>query len=447
MLAAVWKLTPQLLCWTGMVVALLRGLQGRRMVVAASGFVGFVLGAVGALLLSMRLSGDFFYGLIRGAVGGCFLLFWVVSVAALYRSTGRASQLSVAEKLVQKPWVPGAAASVAGALAGAVCACSLAGSESRALATLALAAVGGALVLAAVALERRLSPSLGLLLPGLAAAVTALLMYSSSSLVRLDLFSPLSMKVTKFTHDFVHQFFESMLLPDHFFFNSFTWNFIGFFFDKGVGFWGGLVIWFTPVLLVLLAIGLERLPLVSHIRQGAQRRKLLAAAILARRRRLVIPALALVVLAVAVYKSRFPSVEYWDPKPMPIAAGPSGEIFIPRKGEVDLEDGKLHKYLFKRDGREARFFVLMTPEGKLSVDLDACSICKPDGYGQAEGTVICYYCRTLIPLESVGKAGGCNPVPVLFTDKEDGVHIDGPALLNKWGETVQATTRVKEGSK
>lgn len=94
-----------------------------------------------------------------------------------------------------------------------------------------------------------------------------------------------------------------------------------------------------------------------------------------------------------------------------------------------------------------RFFVLMTPGGKLTVDLDACAICKPDGYGQTEGMVICYYCKTLIPLDTVGKPGGCNPVPVPFTESKDGVHIDAVSLVNNWTRTVQSTTRIKENGK
>ena len=251
----------------------------------------------------------------------------------------------------------------------------------------------------------------------------------------------------KFAHDFVHQFFESMLIPDHLFIRTYLWGYIGLLFGKEVGFWGGLLIWFTPVVLILLAIRFELLPSVAHIRQGAQRRKLLAAAIRQRRYRMVIPSLALLVFGAAAYRSSFPSVEYWDPKPVPVSASPAGEIFIPKKGEIDLEDGKLHKYLFKQGGKEARFFVLMTPAGQLTVDLDACAICKPDGYGQAEGTVICYYCKTLIPLETVGRPGGCNPVPIPFTVKEDGVHIDGMTMINIWGNTVQTTTRAKKEGK
>jgi uncharacterized membrane protein len=253
------------------------------------------------------------------------------------------------------------------------------------------------------------------------------------------------MKVMKGVHDFVHQFMESVLVPDHLFVQPNVWKLIGILFGKEVGFWGGMIIWFTPAVLVALATQFERLPSVAHIRQGAQRRRLLAGAMKARRFRLVVPLFALAVFAGAAYQSSFPSVEYWDPKPLTVTANPAGEIFIPKKGEVDLEDGRLHKYVFKKGAVEARFFVLMTSSGKLTVVLDACSICKPDGYGQAEGMVICYYCKTLIPLDTVGKPGGCNPVPVPFVEKEDGVHMDSISLINSWTQTVQATIRIKEG--
>ena len=260
---------------------------------------------------------------------------------------------------------------------------------------------------------------------------------------RIDLFSPLSMKVMKFIHDFVHQFFESMLIPDHPFFRPDIWQYIGLLFGSGAGFWGGLVIWFVPALLVVLTVRLERLPSVAHLRQGAKRRKLLAAHMRERRWRLAVPCAAVLLLAAAVWQSRFPDVEYWDPKPLPVVAGPAGAIFIPTKGEVDLEDGKMHKFVFRQEGREARFLVLMTPEGRLTLTLDACAICKPEGYGQAEGSVICFYCKTLIPLDTVGKPGGCNPVPVPFAVRENGVSVDAETLLSSWANTAQATVRVK----
>jgi uncharacterized membrane protein len=447
MAAIAIKLIPNLLAWAGIMFGLFRGFPGQRKLVGALGAAGFALGAAGTAVVFRSFPGDLSYGIIRNIVGCGFLLFWGVSVATLYSSTGRRLSKSLGVRLVHAPLFAAACSVSVGAVAGIVCGCRLAASESYAVALVALVLAACALALAAAALDRWLPASLTVSPSGLVALVVALLLFSTSSLIRLDLFAPLTMKVMKFTHDFVHQFFESMLIPDHLFIRSYLWGYIGLLFGEEIGLWGGLFIWFTPVLLIMLAIGLERLPTVSHIRQGAQRRKLLAAAITARRLKLVIPVIAALILAAAVYRSRFPSVEYWDPKPVLIGANAAGEIVIPKKGEVDLEDGKLHKYLFKKGDREARFFVLMNPSGKLTVDLDACAICKPDGYGQAEGTVICYYCKTLIPLETVGSSGGCNPVPIAFSDKEDAVHIDGLTLINKWSDTVQSTARVKEGGK
>lgn len=445
------KLIPHILSWLGIVLVLLRGFPGRRSVVTATGISGFMIGVAGAFIMFHSFPGAIPFGIIKSALGVCFLILWGISVAAIYRSTGRGESICRGERFVTSLLCAGVVTGMASMVAGAICTCRLPGMDSSVLAVVLVVMVAGALayalVYAALFVEKRLPASFMISPSGMLAVVVALLLFSSSSILRLDLFSPLSMKVMKGVHDFVHQFMESILIPDHLFVRSVVWKYIGFLFGKEVGFWGGLVIWFTPAVLITMAVLFERLPSVAHIRQGAQRRKVLAGAIETRRYRLVIPVLAVAMYVAAAYQSRFPSVEYWDPKPLQVSATSAGEIFIPKKGEIDLEDGKLHKYLFKQGGREARFFVLMTPAGTLTVDLDACAICKPDGYGQAEGSVICYYCKTLIPLETVGKSGGCNPVPVLFTEKADGVVIDGMTLINSWGATVQATARVKEGGK
>ncbi len=274
-------------------------------------------------------------------------------------------------------------------VAGAVCSCRLpaAGSSALFIVLLALASAALAYALAYVSLlvERRLSASFTVSPLGMLAAVVSLLLFSSSSILRLDLFSPLSMKVMKGVHDFVHQFMESILIPDHLFVRPIVWKYIGFLFGKEVGFWGGMIIWFTPALLIALAVsssGCRRLPISAREHSAAS---YWLPRLRNQRLQLVMPLFSMVIFAAAAYQSSFPSVEYWDPKPLPVTANQAGEIIIPKKGEIDLEDGKLHKYLFKQGGREARFFVLMTPEGQLTVDLDACAICKPDGYGQAEG--------------------------------------------------------------
>ena len=450
-MAMALKLIPHLIAWFGIVLIMLRGFSGRRSAVLLAGIFGFVIGVAGTLILYRSYPGSITFGVVKSTLGISFILLWGSSVFAIYRSTGRGKDPSRGERLVSASSTACAVSCLASIVAGAVCACKLSSfATGGAIATVSLLLMlvsCCALAYAALAFEKRLPEPFRVSPAGMLAIVTALLLFSASSILRLDLFSPLSMKVMKGVHDFVHQFMESVLFPDHLFVRSYIWKSIGLLFSKEVGFWGGLIIWFTPAVLIVTAIAIERLPSVAHIRQGAERRLQSAAAIRERRHRLVIPVLSVVFFAAAAYQSSFPSVEYWDPKPLPVTANQAGEIIIPKKGDIDLEDGKLHKYLFKQGEREARFFVLLSPTGELTVDLDACAICKPDGYGQAEGSVICYYCKTLIPLETVGKPGGCNPVPIAFSVKGESVVIDGTTLINSWGATVQATTRVKEGGK
>lgn len=439
------KLLPHLAAFFGMATVALRGAT-RRGMLAGAALAGFLAGAGLAATLTGSVPGEFTYSLLRALLALPFLLLCAVSFAAFYLSVGGKLPLGRLERVAAWPLTRTLGLFVASAGAGAVAGTRLGGGLPL-WGWGALAAAAACLALAALLLESRLPAALSTSRAGFIALSVALLLFSASWSTRLDLFAPLTMKVMKFTHDFVHQFFESMLIPDHLFIHSYLWGYIGLLFGKEVGFWGGLVIWFTPVVMVLLAIRLERLPSVGHLRQGAQRRRVLAEAIRARRMRLVLPGLAVLLLAYSVYRSLYPSVEYWDPKPVLVTANAGGEIFLPRKGEIDLMDGKLHKFLYQQGGKTARFFVLLAPSGKLTVDLDACAICKPDGYGQAEGTVLCYYCKTLIPLETVGKPGGCNPVPVEFIEKDDGIHLSGVTLINTWSGTVQSTTRTMEKGK
>jgi FtrD-like iron-sulfur protein len=443
------KLIPLLLAWSGIVAALARYSPGRRillMMICASSFAG---GVAGGYLLLTLFKGEIAYGAVKVAAGACFICLWVVSLTAFYRVTGSGGQSTPSEHEEPYVFTVTGLALLAGILAGAICVCRLApqGAGAPLLPLIVLVVAGVLLAGYVIGVERFVPGTVAMTGETIFALVVSLLLFASSFSLQLDLFSPLSMKVMKFIHDFVHQFFESMLVPDHLFFRRDAWEYIGYLFGSGVGFWGGLLIWFAPVILICSAIRLERLPTVSHIRQGAQRRKLLAAFIRERRCRLIVPCFAMLILGAAVYNSRFPSIEYWDPKPISVTMNASGEIFIPKKGEIDLEDGKLHKYLIKHRGREARFMILSAPDGHLTVTLDACAICKPDGYGQAEGAVLCYYCKTLIPLETVGKPGGCNPVPVPLNAGADGVTLDAMTILNRWSETVTTTSRIKGGGK
>lgn len=440
---------PLFLAWFGMVVSLARYFSGRGRAVTAGSAIGFCAGVAGGVALLATVRGDLPFSIIKCATGGSFILFWVAAVAALYRATGRVAVSVAGNADGLSAAVVNVTACSTGLLAGALTVSRLVPQEGglSLFPLVLMIATGVILSAAAVAADRVVPPIITVTSEALLALVISLLLFMSACSLRLDLFAPLTMKVMKFVHDFVHQIFESLLIPDHLFFRPDVWTYIGYLFGRRVGFWGGVVVWFAPALLVVLAIRLERLPSVAHIRQGAKRRQLLAAFMWDRRCRLIGPGFAVFILAAAVYQSSFPNVEYWDPRPVHVAINSFDKVFIPKKAEIDLVDGKLHKFFCKKGNLMARFIVLMTPDGRLTVTLDACAICKPQGYGQAAGSVICYYCNTLIPLETVGKPGGCNPVPIAFEENEAGVTIDAMTLLNRWRETVTAGSRIEGGGK
>lgn len=437
------KLLPLLCLWLVAGLVLFRFYHERRKIAMLAGGAGFCGGVAAALSLANLLKGDLPFAVMRTAIGGAFVVLYTVSVVAVYRAG--------AVSFTVPPLSPGnrgtvrvvSGAACLGLFGGALCAFRLPMTELSPAALLLLVLAGPLLLGMAFPLARRLPGWLSLTGASFLLSAVSLLLMMAVQTQRLDLFSPLSMKVMKFIHDFVHQLFESMLFPDHIFFRKNVWDYIGYLFSIGVGFWGGLVIWLAPAGLVLWAIWHEPLPKLAHIRQGATRRKLLAGYLRERRNRLIVPWFALLLLLAAVYKSQSPSVEYWDPKPLPVAASPDGELFIPLAADsYDLKDGRLHKFLYQEGATTVRFFVLKKGSGRLTVTLDACSICQPEGYGQAEGTLICYYCKTLIPLETVGEPGGCNPVPVPFKEGVDGVRITAAELVNGWRSSVQGAKKV-----
>lgn len=78
-------------------------------------------------------------------------------------------------------------------------------------------------------------------------------------------------------------------------------------------------------------------------------------------------------------------------------------------------DNKLHRFAYITDeGKEVRFFIINRFKDKLSpvMVFDACSICGDMGYLLKGDDLICISCNVRIFLPSVGKLGGCNPLPM-----------------------------------
>lgn len=431
------------LLWGMLSYVLLSAGEGGRLRRLLAIVLAFAAGTGGALLLLVFTAKNMPFAVVRMLSAALFLVVLVMASGALLDVAGRDALYS-GWRVRFSAWGERAAPYLFSLLAGALTTMVLAGSPSTSwqlMVTATIAIAVAYIVASAASFGLTLSPRRLPFTPlSLFLLSASLLFCMAASSPRLDLFAPLSMKIMKFIHDFVHQFLESMLLPDHLFITRRIWVLIGFLFSKEVGFWGGLVLWFAPVVLVSLVVVRTPLPAVAHIRQGAQRRSMIAAALRERRLRLLVPLLAALVLTFTVYRSLFPAIQYWDPAPIAVEASPGGEIVIPLKqGELSLRDGKIHKFSYARGSDKVRFFVLDRGDA-LVVVLDACAICAPEGYGQTDDAVICYYCKTLIPLGTVGRVGGCNPVPVQFTSSGDVLRISAMQMVNRWNSTVQATT-------
>jgi uncharacterized membrane protein/YHS domain-containing protein len=96
----------------------------------------------------------------------------------------------------------------------------------------------------------------------------------------------------------------------------------------------------------------------------------------------------------------------------PVTLASDGQIHLPVE---QLRDGKLHRFVWVADdGKAVRFFVINRYPDRLrfGVVFDACLLCGDQGYVMEGNQVICVACGVHIFIPSIGKPGGCNPVPI-----------------------------------
>jgi uncharacterized membrane protein len=85
-----------------------------------------------------------------------------------------------------------------------------------------------------------------------------------------------------------------------------------------------------------------------------------------------------------------------------------------------LGDNRMHFYEAKLPSGSVRFFAIRVGT-EIRTCLDACEICGPKGYFLQGGAAVCRNCTSPIPLSTLGRAGGCNPVPL--ASRRDGARI------------------------
>lgn len=98
----------------------------------------------------------------------------------------------------------------------------------------------------------------------------------------------------------------------------------------------------------------------------------------------------------------------------------NGQVKIPLS---QVSDGDLHRYQAKENGVDVRFFLYQKPDGKIATVFDACEICGAVGFFKSGSGVVCKNCAAPINPQSVGTAGGCNPIPLKTTTTADSIVI------------------------
>ena len=181
------------------------------------------------------------------------------------------------------------------------------------------------------------------------------------------------------------------------------------------------------LLIAALALGsFVRRPLVAAQElaqmQKAERRKARSLVLLEMRWFKAALACVGVILAVCFYYDLYASRPVKISQPTMMTPDAAGLIKI----RIDkVKDGKLHRYaIVTDDGHVVRFFLINRSMGlssKIGVVYDACMLCGDMGYIQEKNEVICIACNVRIFLPSIGKAGGCNPIPLVHTIEADQV--------------------------
>jgi high-affinity iron transporter len=98
----------------------------------------------------------------------------------------------------------------------------------------------------------------------------------------------------------------------------------------------------------------------------------------------------------------------------------NGQVIIPL---AQVSGGELHRFSARENGVEIRFWLYQKPDGKIATVFDACQICGGVGFYKGPNGVVCKNCAAPINPQSVGTAGGCNPIPLNATIASDSVII------------------------
>ncbi len=97
------------------------------------------------------------------------------------------------------------------------------------------------------------------------------------------------------------------------------------------------------------------------------------------------------------------------PPPPEEVVAVEGRVRLPK---ASFADGRLRRFQVEAGGRAVRFLVLDPGDGRLRTAFDACEICGAKGYRQEGERLLCLNCEAEIVPATLGRPGGCNPIPL-----------------------------------
>ncbi len=272
-------------------------------------------------------------------------------------------------------------------------------------------------------------------------AVVKLLGSGIKGIAELSLIPSVQRGIMKFTHDFIHQVFVYLMVPDHPLLKTTVWDFIAFFFGPNFASVVSLFILLVFPLMFMYHSLVSPLPEPDTDRTAEKRK--IKALLLSDRRKKALPVLFFIMCIVFAwfFKSAESVTQLYVPKPKPVVVD-RGMVVIPVKDPtMDLKDGRLHTFSLIHEGEEIRLLIMKKTDNSLAVCLDACEICPPEGYGQREDQVVCIYCETPIHVDTLGVPGGCNPIPLTASIDSAFIRITLEEILEKWGFLQVGNTR------
>lgn len=84
---------------------------------------------------------------------------------------------------------------------------------------------------------------------------------------------------------------------------------------------------------------------------------------------------------------------------------------VVRLAATPLSDGHMHFFEATLPAGSARFFAIRIGD-RVQVCFDACEICGDKGYYEQGSALVCRNCISPIARSTVGRPGGCNPIPI-----------------------------------